>query len=120
MASAEPGNAGHDAVWRNFAGASRRRAGARRQQLTFYREPILGVTSYADAPNGHEYFTLIMDVGGDEFFQIYRFDPRSGTRTLLSDGEKRHGGGLRCDATGEVIFTRVDSDAEGADGLFYQ
>jgi len=93
--------------------------GGRREQLTFYREAVLGVPSYADAPDGHEYFTMVMDVGGDEFYQIYRFDPHSGERTLLTDGEHRHGGGLRSDATGAIVYSRVDADDDGAYEEFF-
>ncbi len=81
-----------------------------REQLTFFPEPVRGVGEYVDG----NAFTLSMDAGGDEFFQLYRFDPATGARTLLTDGKSRHTMGPRSKATGIVAFHRVDADADGA------
>lgn len=86
-----------------------------REQLTFFDEPIMGVGDYV---NG-ESFTIRMDTGGNEFFQLYRFDPASGDHTLLTDGKSRNTGGLRSETTGQIVFQRVDADANGAFTEFF-
>src|SRR5438067_1042415 len=59
-----------------------------RQQLTFGEEPI---SSGKLAPDGRSVYYL-RDVGGGEFFQVYRLDRRSGRSELLTDGKSRHEG----------------------------
>ena len=85
-----------------------------REQITFFDEPVLGVGEYARAADHGDSFTLTMDVGGDEFYQLYRFDTATGDRVLLTDGKSRHSGGPRSEKTGLIAFQRVDSDADGA------
>lgn len=87
--------------------------GGRRMQATFFPEPVLGLGAYA-VKDGKEFFTFSMDEGGDEFYQVYRFDPSSGRAERLSDGEKRNGGGVYSDASGLLAYQRVDADAQGA------
>lgn len=71
--------------------------GARRQ-LTFFEEPIAGGT-FARSPAGRgsnyadqQPIYFLQDVGGGEFYQIYRLDRKTGRPTLLTDGRSRHGG----------------------------
>ena len=88
--------------------------GAAREQVTFFDEPIRDVSSYAEGgPNG-DFFTFLRDEGGDEFYQVYRYDVAAGRTTLLTDGVKRHGGGVLSDTGGLLAYKRVDADAEGA------
>ncbi|MDT8448915.1 MAG: alpha/beta fold hydrolase [Wenzhouxiangellaceae bacterium] len=61
--------------------------GGMRRQLTWFDEPIGQV---ARRP-GHETIAFTMDEGGDEFDQIYLFDPVDGSRRMISDGESRNG-----------------------------
>jgi len=59
-----------------------------RQQLTFGEEPIgTGKLSH----DGRSVYYL-RDVGGGEFFQVYRLDRKSGRSELLTDGKSRHEG----------------------------
>jgi dipeptidyl aminopeptidase/acylaminoacyl peptidase len=88
--------------------------GAFREQLTFFDEPIRSLSSYAaNGPDG-DFFTYIRDVGGGEFYQLYRHDVAVGRSTLLTDGTKRHGSGVLSDNSGLLAYTRVDADEEGA------
>jgi dipeptidyl aminopeptidase/acylaminoacyl peptidase len=41
-----------------------------------------------------DYFVLSKDLGGNEFFQNYRFDLKSGDLTLLTDGKSRNSSGV--------------------------
>ncbi len=88
--------------------------GAFREQLTFFDEPVRGLSSYAvNGPNG-DFFTFVHDVGGGEFYQLYRHDVAGSISTLLTDGTKRHGGGVLSDNSGLLAYTRWDADEEGA------
>ena len=56
--------------------------GGARTQLTFFDEPI---TRAVYSPRDGRSFLFIKDVGGNEFSQIYRYDP-DGRTVLLTDG----------------------------------
>lgn len=59
-------------------------AGADRRQLTFLDEPVsLALYPPKVNPNG---FLFSMDQGGDEFFQLYWFEIKTGNQKLLTDG----------------------------------
>lgn len=60
--------------------------GARRQ-LTFGAEPILG-GGYR--PRTGEMIVYSQDVGGGEFYQLFRLDAATGAVTLLTDGKSRN------------------------------
>jgi dipeptidyl aminopeptidase/acylaminoacyl peptidase len=60
--------------------------GARRQ-ITFSEEPV---SSGLFLPGNTEVVFYMQDVGGGEFYQIYRLDRRTGKSTLLTDGKSRH------------------------------
>lgn len=60
--------------------------GGARHQLTFFREPITGATRRPD----HDTLLYLKDAGGNEFSQIFSFDPATGDSTLLTDGESRN------------------------------
>ena len=61
--------------------------GGARTQLTFYPD---AVTNAQYEPTQGNYFVFSKDVGGGEFFQLYRYDLDSGNITLLSDGKSRN------------------------------
>ena len=62
--------------------------GGDRTQLTFFPDRTGGGHF---GPNG-DYFTFSKDVGGGEWFQLYRYDLTSGDVTLLTDGKSRNTG----------------------------
>ena len=63
-----------------------------REQLTFYPEPVAGITpSPAGAERGG--FVFAKDKGGDEFSQLYWFDAQTRSTTLLTDGRRTQNGG---------------------------
>ena len=61
--------------------------GGARQQITFYREPVYGVSRQ---PGGRN-LIFTRDTGGSEFTQIFMLDPADGSTSLLTDGESRNG-----------------------------
>src|SRR5215472_11357560 len=61
--------------------------GAARQQLTFYSD---AVTNGKFHPNGGDYIVFMKDVGGSEWYQLYRYDTKTGNVTLLTDGKSQN------------------------------
>ena len=61
-------------------------AGAR-TQLTFFKDPARGGLL---RPKAGDCFVFSKDVGGNEFFQLYRYDLATGDVTLLTDGNARN------------------------------
>src|SRR5216683_4882927 len=57
--------------------------GGARRQITFYAD---SVTSARFHPNGGDYILFMKDIGGGEWFQMYRYDVKTGDVTLLTDG----------------------------------
>jgi hypothetical protein len=62
--------------------------GGDRTQLTFFPDRVGGAHF---GPKG-DYFTFSKDIGGGEWFQIYRYDVANGNVTLLTDGKSRNTG----------------------------
>ncbi|MDN5781825.1 MAG: S9 family peptidase [Luteimonas sp.] len=56
-----------------------------REQLTFYPEPVGGITP-SPASASRDGFVFAKDKGGDEFSQLYWFDAATRATTLLTDG----------------------------------
>ena len=61
--------------------------GGARTQLTFFPERIAGAMF---PPTRDDYFLFVKDVGGGEWYQIYRYDMASGAITMLTDGKSRN------------------------------
>jgi dipeptidyl aminopeptidase/acylaminoacyl peptidase len=61
--------------------------GGARTQLTFFPDRITGARYQ---PVNGDSFLFVKDVGGAEFFQIYRYDFATGDITLLTDGKSRN------------------------------
>jgi dipeptidyl aminopeptidase/acylaminoacyl peptidase len=61
--------------------------GGARQQLTFFVDAVGGGRFH---PNGGDYIVFSKDIGGGEWYQLYRYDMTSGEVTLLTDGKSRN------------------------------
>jgi dipeptidyl aminopeptidase/acylaminoacyl peptidase len=61
--------------------------GGERQQLTFFADAVGNGRFH---PNGGEYIVFAKDIGGGEWYQLYRYDVSSGDVTLLTDGKARN------------------------------
>ncbi len=62
-------------------------AGGERQQLTFFADAVGNGRFH---PNGGDYILFAKDIGGGEWYQLYRYDMASGDVTLLTDGRSRN------------------------------
>jgi len=63
--------------------------GGARKQLTFLPEPVGGGLFQ---PKKGDFVVFMQDVGGGEFYQLYRYDLNDGKITLLTDGKSRNTG----------------------------
>ena len=63
--------------------------GGDRKQLTFFKEPVHGGVF---EPNKGSYLIFEKDLGGNENYQLFRFDLPEGALTMLTDGKSRNGG----------------------------
>jgi dipeptidyl aminopeptidase/acylaminoacyl peptidase len=61
--------------------------GGARRQLTFFTEPVYGGSFH---PNDGDYFVFQKDVGGGEWYQLFRYDMGTGDSTLITDGKSRN------------------------------
>jgi Tol biopolymer transport system component len=61
--------------------------GGERQQLTFFADAVGNGRFH---PNGGDYIVFSKDVGGGEWYQLYRYDVATGDVTLLTDGKSRN------------------------------
>ncbi|MDO5610832.1 MAG: alpha/beta fold hydrolase [Pseudomonadota bacterium] len=76
-----------------------------REQLTFYPEPVIGVTT-VPAASAKKGFVFGKDKGGDEFWQLYWFDAASRAVTLLTDGGRSQNSGALFSADGRQLVYR--------------
>ncbi len=86
--------------------------GGARKQLTFSHERSAG-GSYR--PRTGAYFVFTRDVGGNEFYQYYRYNPGDGTITLLTDGKSRNTGWRWSNSGDQAVYgstrrTKQDND----------
>jgi len=75
--------------------------GGDRSQLTFYPD---AVTSAQYEPTEGKYFVFSKDVGGGEFYQLYRYDLDSGDVTLLTDGKSRNTSAVWWDQGNKLVY----------------
>jgi len=61
--------------------------GGARRQLTFFPD---AVTTARFHPNGGDYIVFMKDIGGGEWYQLYRYDLKTGDVALLTDGKARN------------------------------
>jgi len=61
--------------------------GGARHQLTFYPDAVMNGRFH---PNGGDYIVFSKDIGGGEWYQLYRYDLKIGDVTLLTDGKARN------------------------------
>lgn len=88
--------------------------GGARRQLTFFPDRVGGASFQ---PTKGEYFIFSKDIGGGEFFQLYRYDMADGAVTLLTDGKSRNGGGTWSKAGDHIAYSSTRRN--GADTDIY-
>lgn len=61
--------------------------GGARQQLTFYPDAVSNGKFHR---NGGDYIVFSKDIGGGEWYQLFRYDMKTADVTLLTDGKSRN------------------------------
>jgi dipeptidyl aminopeptidase/acylaminoacyl peptidase len=61
--------------------------GGTRRQLTFFTDRVADARYH---PHAGDYFLFQKDIGGGEWYQIFRFDLASGNTEMLTDGKSRN------------------------------
>ncbi|HEY2915043.1 MAG TPA: hypothetical protein VGK21_16875, partial [Candidatus Angelobacter sp.] len=85
--------------------------GGDRMQLTFFPDRTGGGHF---GPKG-DYFTFSKDIGGGEWFQIYRYDIANGNVTLLTDGKSRNGGRSYAHNDNRIAYTSTRRTGKDTD-----
>ena len=85
-------------------------AGGRREQITFTAEPIGDAAIASDGSVLYQ-----MGKGGDENFQIYRLDRKTGRTTLLTDGKSRNQLGPLDSAGRRFAYTSTKRNGRASD-----
>ncbi|MGZ6125108.1 MAG: S9 family peptidase, partial [Myxococcales bacterium] len=86
-----------------------------RTQITFGDEPV---TRARFQPGDPQTVWYLQDVGGGEFFQLFRLDRHTGRSELLTDGKSRHGA-LTLSRDGKhVAFSGTQRNGKDTDVYF--
>ena len=86
-------------------------AGAR-QQLTFFNEPVYGGKFQ---PTSGDYMIFQKDIGGGEWYQIFRYDLNTGDSTLLTDGKSRNIAGPWSTKGDRIAYTSTRRTGQDTD-----
>jgi len=83
-----------------------------RHQLTFYPDAVRVARFH---PNGGDYIIFSKDVGGGEWYQVYRLDPATGNITLLTDGKSRNSLGPWSNQGDQIAYTSTRRTGKDTD-----
>ena len=86
--------------------------GGARTQLTFY---VDDVRSALYPPQGGDSFVFSKDIGGGEFYQLYRYDEATGAVTLLTDGKSRNTGEVWSNDGKQIAYSSTRRDGKDVD-----
>jgi dipeptidyl aminopeptidase/acylaminoacyl peptidase len=86
--------------------------GGARRQLTFFPEPVAGGSF---RPKSGEFIVFSQDIGGGEFYQLYRYEPDSGKVTLLTDGKSRNTGAHWAESGKWIAYTSTKRNGKDND-----
>jgi dipeptidyl aminopeptidase/acylaminoacyl peptidase len=86
--------------------------GGERRQLTFFPDAVR-VASFH--PNGGDYILFLKDIGGGEWYQLYRLDLATGNITLLTDGKSRNALGPWSSQGDQVAYTSTRRTGKDTD-----
>jgi dipeptidyl aminopeptidase/acylaminoacyl peptidase len=86
--------------------------GGARRQITFFPDRV-GGGDYQNRTG--RYIVFSKDIGGGEFYQIYRYDPEDGSVVLLTDGKSRNGRGPMSNDGRQLAYTSTRRNGRDAD-----
>jgi dipeptidyl aminopeptidase/acylaminoacyl peptidase len=88
--------------------------GGARSQLTFFADRV-SEARYPPDPRRGDHFVFSKDVGGGEFYQLYRYDQPGGQITLLTDGKSRNSLGPFCRTGVRLAYTSTRRNGKDTD-----
>jgi dipeptidyl aminopeptidase/acylaminoacyl peptidase len=86
--------------------------GGARQQLTFYADAVFNGRFH---PSGGDYIVFSKDIGGGEWYQLYRYDLKTGEVTLLTDGKSRNLMGPWSSSGDQIAYTSTRRTGKDTD-----
>ena len=86
--------------------------GGERHQLTFFSDAVRVGRFH---PNGGDYVVFAKDIGGGEWYQLYRLDLGTGNITLLTDGKSRNLLGPWASQGDEIAYTSTRRTGKDTD-----
>ena len=86
-------------------------AGGARRQLTFFPEPVRDARYLPDGRS----FVFQKDIGGGEWYQIYRYDLATGAVAPLTDGKSRNDNFLLAHHDTKLVFTSTRRNNKDTD-----
>ena len=86
--------------------------GGARRQLTFLPEPVAGGSF---RPKNGDLILFSQDVGGGEFYQLYRYEPENGKVSLLTDGKSRNTGARWAQSGKWIAYTSTRRNGKDND-----
>jgi hypothetical protein len=76
--------------------------GGAREQVTFFPDRV-GSAMYQ--PHTGNYFVFSKDIGGGEWYQLFRFDTSNGAVTMLTDGKSRNLGAVFSNKADRIAYS---------------
>ena len=86
--------------------------GGAREQLTFFPDRVLGAQF---EPVTGASFVFSKDIGGGEWYQLYRYDMATGDITLLTDGKSRNNDSLFEHKGSRIAYTSTRRTGQDTD-----
>jgi len=86
--------------------------GGERRQLTFFPDAVRVGRFH---PNGGDYIVFLKDIGGGEWYQLYRMDLATGSSTLLTDGKSRNSLGPWSSQGDQIAYTSTRRSGKDTD-----
>jgi Tol biopolymer transport system component len=86
--------------------------GGARTQLTFYPDRVAEALY---SPTKEDSFVFLKDIGGGEFFQLYRYDLPTGDVTLLTDGKSRNTDPVWSHSGDKIVYGSTRRDGNDVD-----
>ena len=86
--------------------------GGARNQLTFYPDRVAEALY---SPTKDDSFVFLKDIGGGEFFQLYRYDLPTGDVTLLTDGKSRNTSPVWSHSGDKIVYGSTRRDGNDVD-----
>ncbi|MGB2668682.1 MAG: S9 family peptidase [Candidatus Acidiferrum sp.] len=86
--------------------------GGERHQLTFFTDAVRDGRFH---PNGGDYIVFPKDIGGGEWYQLYRLDLAAGNIRLLTDGKSRNSIGPWSSKGDQIAYTSTRRTGKDTD-----